>query len=98
VLVKAQKQAGVGIVSGDAEFPLGGLAQSLIRTRVDLIHFPLTYYFRSTTEEGSLPKSLCQLLDFAELASCDDKPERVHLSGAILKIALIDMASQYLSQ
>jgi hypothetical protein len=49
-------------------------------------------------EEGSLPESLCQLLDFVELASCDDKAERVRLSGAILKIALIDMASQYLSQ
>jgi hypothetical protein len=60
--------------------------------RVDLIHFPLIYYFRTETEEASLPDALSQLVRFAERASHDSQPERVRLSGKILRLALLDLA------
>jgi hypothetical protein len=91
-LGKAQEQTGIPVVSGDVETLLGDLAQSVIRTRVDFIHFPLIYYFRAETEEASLPDSLNQLVRWAESASRENQPERVRLSGSILKIALLDLA------
>jgi hypothetical protein len=89
---KAQEQTGIPVVSGNTEALLGDFAQSIIRMRVDFIHFPLIYYFRAETEEASLPDSLGQLVSWAELASRENQPERVRLSGNILKIALLDLA------
>jgi hypothetical protein len=91
-LVKAQEQTGIPVVSGGADALLGNLAQNVIQMRVDLIHFPLIYYFRAETEEASLPDALSHLVCFAERASHDSQPERVRLSGKILQLALLDLA------
>jgi hypothetical protein len=67
-LVKAQKQTGVDMISQDVQSLLGDLAQSVIRTRVDFIHYPLIYYFHADTEGTSLADSLRQLAHLAERA------------------------------
>jgi hypothetical protein len=91
-LLRAQKQTGVDVISGDAENLLGDLAESVMRTRIDFIHFPLIYYFHSDTEGASLANSLNSLWEFANTATGEKQPERVRLAATVLKIALADAA------
>jgi hypothetical protein len=92
-LVKAQKKIGVDLISDDVQGLLGDLAQSVIRTRVDFIHYPLIYYFHADTEGTSLADSLRQLGDLAERASEDKRAEAVRLAAAVLNMALADVAT-----
>jgi Ion channel len=92
-LVKAQKKIGVDLISDDVQGLLGDLAQSVIRTRVDFIHYPLIYYFHADTEGTSLADSLRQLGHLAERASEDKRAEAVRLAAAVLNMALADVAT-----
>jgi hypothetical protein len=92
ILIRAQDETGVDLLSGDVQGLLGDLAASVIRVRVDFIHFPLIYYFHADTEGASLARALKGLADLAERASRDQRAEPIRLSAAVLKIALSDMA------
>jgi hypothetical protein len=76
------------------------MAQDVIRTRIDFIHFPLIYYFYAVTERASLPDALSHLLNLAARGCGGDRPERVRLAAATLKGALEDfseiLASRFL--
>jgi len=91
-LVRAEESTGVEILSGDAEQLLGSMAQDVIRTRIDFVHFPLIYYFYAATERASLPQALSQLLDMAKRGCEESRPERVRLTAATLRTALEDLA------
>jgi hypothetical protein len=93
ILARAETKTGVDVVSGDAQYLLGDLALDVIRTRVDLIHFPILYYFHSDTERSSLPQSLPYLVGFAAVASKAECPDRVRLAAAALRKALDDLAN-----
>ena len=91
-LVRAEESTRVEILSGDAEQLLGSMAQDVIRTRIDFVHFPMIYYFYAATERASLPQALGQLLEVAERAGEESQPERVRLTAATLRAALEDFA------
>ena len=91
-LVRAEESTAVEILSGDAEQLLGSMAQDVIRTRIDFVHFPLIYYFYAATERASLPQALSQLLDMAKRGCEESRPERVRLTAATLRTALEDLA------
>ncbi len=91
-LLQAAQKSGIDVVSGDAEYLLGGLAVDVIRTRVDFIHFPVIYYFHSDHRRSSLAHSLPHLLRFAETGSRPDAPEAVRFASAALHTALEDLA------
>jgi Ion channel len=93
ILARAQEQTRVDVVSGDAQYLLGDLALDVIRTRVDLIYFPIIYYFRSESGRASLPESLPYLVAFANGACKNEAPDRVRLAGATLHAALDDLAA-----
>ena len=93
ILTRAQEKTGVDVVSGDAQYLLGDLALDVIRTRVDLIYFPIIYYFRSESGRASLPESLPYLVAFADAACKTGTPDRVRLAGAELWAALDDLAA-----
>jgi hypothetical protein len=92
ILARAEQKTGVDVVSGEAQYLLGDLALDVIRTRVDLIHFPIIYYFHSDSERSSLPDSLPYLVALADAACKSETPDRVHLAGAVLREALKDLA------
>ena len=71
---------------------LAELALDLIRSRVDLIHFPIIYYFYSDHETSSLAWALPRLVKMAE-AACNADSERLRLHGKVLHIALDDLAN-----
>jgi Ion channel len=92
ILARAEQKTGVDVVSGDAQYLLGDLALDVIRTRVDLIHFPIIYYFHSDSQRASLPESLPYLVTFADAACKSETPDRLRLAGAALRAALDDLA------
>jgi hypothetical protein len=77
--------------SSDAGSSLSEFAAEVVRTRVDLIHFPLVYYFYSEHEHSSLPAALPIALRVAHqgLSSSETETRR---SAALLFVALRDLA------
>jgi hypothetical protein len=72
----------------------------IVRTRVDLVHFPVVYYFYADNERSSLPQVLPVAVSLAREALPSSEPS-VHRGGAILLVALRDLAdllrSRYVS-
>jgi Ion channel len=91
-LARAQKETGIDLFSVNAEALLADLSVSVIRVRIDLIYFPLVYYFQTDSEGSSVSGALIQLARFAEQASREKESESVRLSAAILTLALGDIA------
>lgn len=92
-LVWAQKQTGIDVLGGQVEGLLGDLAGSVLRVRVDFIHFPLIYYFHADTEGASLAQSMIELIDLANRASHGSQPEQIRLGAAMLSRAIADTAA-----
>lgn len=92
VLFRAQKETGIAILSGDASPLLEHLATSVLRVRVDFIHFPLIYYFHSDTEGESLTVSLQHFLDLSKIGTAEGCSDRTRLAASALRLALIDIA------
>ncbi len=93
ILNRAAKETGIEVISGDVESLLMDLANSVIQTRVDFIHFPVIYYFHSDHRRSSLASTLPRLIRHAETGSNPNAPERVRLAAAALRAALEDLAS-----
>jgi hypothetical protein len=91
-LAEAERRTEVAVVSGNAEILLGALALEVIETRVDLIHFPLLYYFHSDNRAASLREAIPHLVRFAEQGSRRNDADRVRLAAAALRVALDDLA------
>jgi hypothetical protein len=91
-LLRAQEQTGVDLLSGSVESLLGDLAQSVLRTRVDFIHFPMIYYFHARSEDISLGRFLISLEELATRGSDRDMPDAIRLGAAILRVSLQDLA------
>jgi hypothetical protein len=91
-LVQAQQQTGVDVLSGNEEGLLTDLAQSVLRTQVDVIHFPLIYYFQSDMEGTALGHTLMMLDELAVRASDQNRPEAVRFAAALLRLSLEDLA------
>lgn len=92
-LIWAQQDTGIDLLGGNVEGLLGDLADAVIRVRVDLIHFPLIYYFHADTEGTSLARSLIHLSELAERASHDKRPEQIRLGAAMLNHAIGETAA-----
>ncbi len=92
ILVKAQKKTGIEAVSKDAGSLLSELTGDVIRTRVDLIHYPLIYYFHADSERASLALALLTVEKLARDAEKLDGADQVRLQAAMLDAALSDLA------
>jgi hypothetical protein len=92
ILARAGESTGVDVIGKDAESMLAELANEVIRTRVDFVHFPVVYYFYSGSEHASLPRALKLLLEYSELGVKEGNTERVRFAAATLDAALDDLA------
>jgi len=92
ILIKAQEKTGVQAVSSDEESLLSELTGNVIRTRIDLIHFPLIYNFHADSERGSLALALMTIEELARDAAKLEGANRVRLQAAMLDAALGDLA------
>jgi ion channel len=71
---------------------LAGFAEQLIRARRDVIHFPITHYFRTEDEERALAGLLPFLSELAEEAGEDARPHSLRVRAMILRMAIDDFA------
>jgi hypothetical protein len=74
------------------EAMLASFAEQLIRTRRDLIHFPITHYFRTEDEERALAGLLPFLSDLVAEASGEERPQSLRVRAEVLRMAIDDFA------
>jgi hypothetical protein len=71
---------------------LAAYAEQLIRARRDVIHFPITHYFRTEDEERALAGLLPFLSSLADEAAEKDRPHSLRVRAEILRMAIDDFA------
>ena len=90
-LGEAEKRTGISMASCGMHAVLAGLAEEIIRCRVEFIHFPILFYYYSNEPRASLPCTLFRLIHFAEEGKASDD-RLVRLAAAGLMVALGDLA------
>ena len=91
-LSDAEERSGVHVVERGMHVVLTGLAEEVIQSRVDLIHFPLLFYFYTADRRAALPAALPPLQRFASAGAEFNDDDRVRLAATGLAIALEDLA------
>ncbi|HEX6455073.1 MAG TPA: potassium channel family protein [Solirubrobacterales bacterium] len=71
---------------------LASFAEQLIRTRRDLIHFPIVHYFRTEDEERALAGLLPFLGSLADEAAQEGAPPSLRVRAEVLRMAIDDFA------
>lgn len=74
------------------ESMLASFSEQLIRTRRDLIHFPIVHYFRTEDEERALAGLLPFLGSLADEAGEESRPHSLRVRAEILRLAIDDFA------
>ncbi len=93
---EAEEKLGEKLADADPrllEGMLAGFAEQLIRTRRDVIHFPIVHYFRTEDEERALAGLLPFLGDLAAEAAEEGRPHPLRIRAAILQMAIDDFAA-----
>ncbi len=93
---EAEERLGEKLADADPELLeslLANFAEQLIRTRRDLIHFPITHYFRTEDEERALAGLLPFLASLVEEASGEERPHSLRMRAEILRMAIDDFAA-----
>ena len=93
-LADAEESTGVSVASTGMHVILAGLAEEVIRARVDLIHFPILFYFYSEDDRASLAAAVFPLKRFAEEGTQGGRDNLVRLAAASLHISLQDLAEK----
>ncbi len=93
---EAEERLGEKLADADPallETLLAGFAEQLIRSRRDLIHFPITHYFRTEDEQRALAGLLPFLGSLVEEASGEGRPHALRMRAEILGMAIDDFAA-----
>lgn len=92
---EAEERLGEKLADADPallESLLASFAEQLIRVRRDVIHFPITHYFRTEDEERALAGLLPFLGSMAEEASGEGRPVALRVRAEILQETIDDFA------
>ncbi|MFL5897590.1 MAG: potassium channel family protein [Solirubrobacterales bacterium] len=92
---EAEERLGEELVEADPELlegMLAGFSEQLIRTRRDLIHFPIVHYFRTEDEERALAGLLPFLGSLADEAGREGRPHSLRVRAEILRMTIDDFA------
>lgn len=92
---EAEERLGEKLADADPELLealLASFAEQLIRVRRDVIHFPITHYFRTEDEERALAGLLPFLGSMAEEASEGSRPVALRVRAEILRETIDDFA------
>ena len=93
---KAERETGIGVRQMDAvaaEHMLGSITTQLIAVQTDLIHFPISYYFRSSNERFELSAAMPWLLRLAQEDDGADCAPGVRLRTSMLRGAIEDFSA-----
>lgn len=92
---EAEDRLGEKLADADPELletMLASFAEQLIRARRDVIHFPITHYFRTEDEERALAGLLPFLRSLAAEAGEESRPHALRVRAEILDMAIEDFA------
>ncbi len=93
---EAERDTGIGVEQMDAvaaEQMLGSITTQLIAVQTDLIHFPISYYFRSSNERFELSAAMPCLLHLAQEGDGADCAPGVRLRANMLRGAIEDFSA-----
>lgn len=93
---EAESETGIGVKQMDAlaaEQMLGNLTSQLVAVQTDLIHFPISYYFRSSSERVELSAVMPCLLRLAEEGTDADCAPGVRMRASMLRSAIEDFSA-----
>jgi hypothetical protein len=92
---EAESETGIGVKQMDAlaaEQMLGSLTTQLIAVQTDLVHFPISYYFRSSKERFELSATMPCLLHLAQEGDSADCAPGVRMRARMLRGAIQDFS------
>ena len=92
---EAESETGVGVRQMDAlaaEHMLGSLTTQLIAVQTDLIHFPISYYFRSSKERFELSATMPCLLHLAQEGDSSGCAPGIRMRASMLRGAIEDFS------
>lgn len=92
---QAEERLGEKLADADPallESMLASFAEQLIRVRRDVIHFPITHYFRTEDEERALAGLLPFLSSMAEEAGEESRPVALRVRAEVLAETIDDFA------
>jgi len=92
-LVEAERACGTSVASTGSDVILSSLARDVTRARIDLVHFPIVYYFASHDPNASVARWLGDLVRFAREAGSPERSPRVRFAAKALDGALHDFAA-----
>jgi hypothetical protein len=93
---EAESESGIGIRQMDAlaaELMLGSMTSQLVAVQTDLVHFPISYYFRSSHERFELSSTMPCLLHLAEDGASEDCSSGVRMRANMLRNAIDDFSA-----
>ena len=93
---EAERETGIGMGQMDAlaaEQMLGSITTQLIAVQTDLVHFPISYYFRSSNERFELSAAMPYLLRLAQEGDGEDCAPGVRLRASMLEGAIEDFSA-----
>jgi predicted PurR-regulated permease PerM len=91
-VVQAERKSGLSIVRSSGEAHLLSLAAQITQARIDLIHFPIIYYFAVSNSDASLAKWIFEAERLADEGTQLDCEPRVRLAACSLELALDELA------
>jgi hypothetical protein len=92
-LAAAERQSGIQLAATGSDVTLSSLARDVTQARIDLIHFPIVYYFASADVNARVARWIGDLERFAREAGQPDRPPQVRIAATALDLALDDFAN-----
>jgi hypothetical protein len=91
-VVSSERANGLALAAGDSDVILAGLARDVTHARIDLVHFPVLYYFAVSDENASIAHWAPELVRLARAGVSDTNAKQVRLAAGVLDAALDDLA------
>ena len=93
---EAETKTGIGVRQMEAlaaELMLSNLTSQLVAVQTDLVHFPISYYFRSSNERFELSAAMPHLLHLAQEGDSEDCAPGVRMRASMLGAAIEDFSA-----
>ena len=91
-LVASEEATGISLADSESDAMPAHLARDVTNTRIDLIHFPIIYFFAAHEPRASLAFAAPHLVRFAHQGQTVDRPAHMRLASVALERALDDLA------
>jgi hypothetical protein len=92
-LAAAERATGVAVAGCASEAVLSRLARDVSHARIDLVHFPVIYYFATVDRNRSVAQWIPEMARLAREGAAPSATPDVRLAAGVLERALDDLAA-----